>query len=66
MGERSATDIEVFSDLWIDVAEAKEEAPERISAVHGGNSVPSVTGILTRDIALTQFSRAPMWLLDLD
>ena len=62
----TATDIEIFSDLWIDVAEAKDEASERISAVHGGNSVRSVAGILTRDMSLTQFSRAPMWLLGLD
>ena len=60
------TDVETFADLWTDIAEAKEVADERISAIHDGCSVRSVAKILSRDISLTQFARAPMWLLGLD
>ena len=59
-------DVEVFSDLWSDVAEAKDDAGFRISAMTGAASVRRVGEILSRDMSLTQFSRAPMWLLGLD
>ena len=58
-------DVETFSDLWIDVAEAKDEAEARISEMPNDGSVRSVAGILSRDVSLTQFSRTPMWLLGL-
>ena len=59
-------DIETFRDLWIDVEEARHEAERRISAIQGGGSVRAVTKILAHDVTLTQFTRAPMWLLGLD
>ena len=62
----TAADIENFSDLWNDVAEAKEEADRRISSLGGESSVQAVGGILAQYMPLTQFSRAPMWLLGLD
>ena len=62
----SPDDIEVFSDLWIDVGEAKEEAHTRLSAMRGQPSVRPVAQVLARDVSLTQFSRAQMWLLGLD
>lgn len=62
----TAADIETFSDLWNDVAEAKDEADERISSLQGEGSVQAVGGILAQYVPLTQFSRAPMWLLGLD
>jgi len=58
--------LEVFSDLWNEVAEAKDEADFRISAITGEASVRRIGEILSRDISLTQFSRAPMWLLGFD
>ena len=62
----AAADIESFSDLWSDVAEAKDKADARLSAIQGEESVQAVAGILAQDLSLTQFSRAPMWLLGLD
>lgn len=62
----TTSSIETFADLWIDVAEAKNEVDARISALQGAVSVRSVSGILAHDVSLTQFSRAPMWLLGLD
>ena len=62
----SPVDIESFSDLWIDVYEAKEEAHTQLSAFQGQPSARAVAKILARDVSLTQFSRAPMWLLGLD
>ena len=56
-------DIETFSDLWTDVADARDKAG---AAIRGQGSVQSVAGILAQDVSLTQFSRAPMWLLGLD
>ncbi len=62
----SAADIETLSDLWIEVAEARDAAGARISSAPGSGSVHTVSGILSREVSLTQFSRAPMWLLGLD
>ena len=59
-------DIEMFSDLWSDVGDAKDDAEARLSAFQGGVSVRAANQILDRNPALTQFARAPMWLLGLD
>ena len=62
----SPTEIEMFSDLWVDVADAIDEAETDVFAMGDGASVHAVSGILSRELPLTQFSRAPMWLLGLD
>ncbi len=59
-------DVEDFSDLWTDVAEARDEADAEISAVKGESSVRVVSQTLARDVSLTQFSRVPMWLLSIE
>ena len=59
-------DIESFSDLWTDVDDAKEEAHSRLSVLSSEPSVKTVATILAQNASLTQFSRAPMWLLGLD
>ena len=59
-------DIETFSDLWSDVSDAKDDAEARLAARPDGVSVRTAAQILDRDPPLTQFSRAPMWLLGLD
>ena len=56
-------DVEAFSDLWTDVDDAIYETRERMAVVPTGASVHAVSGILAREVSLTQFSRAPMWLL---
>ena len=62
----NATDIETFSDLWTDVDEAMEYAHTQISSIEGELSVRAVTEIIAQEVSLTQFSRAPLWLLGLD
>ena len=62
----NSDDIETFSDLWVDVSEAMEAAYAQISSIQGDRSVRVVAEILARNVSLTQFSRAPMWLLGLD
>ena len=62
----SPTEIEMFSDLWVDVADAIDEAETDVLAMNDHASVHAVSGILSRELPLTQFSRAPMWLLGLD
>lgn len=59
-------DIEEFRDLWIDVEESRDEVEVTISDIQGVPSVKDVAKIFVRDLALTQFTRAPMWLLGLD
>ncbi len=59
-------DYQSFSDLWTDVDDAIETADDLASALQGVGSVYGYSRILSRDIALTQFSRAPLWLLGLD
>ena len=55
-----------FLNLWSDVSAAWEEADELISALPPESSVRTVSDILSRDMTLTQFSRAPLWLLRLE
>ena len=60
------SDIETFRDLWEDVSDARDLAEEELSRGQAQPSVRRVASVLGRDVALTQFSRAPMWLLGLD
>ena len=62
----NGSDVETFADLWIDVENAIDRANEELSNLQGGCTVRDVAKILTRDMSLTQFSRAPMWLLGLE
>ena len=57
---------EDFLGLWTDVADAKELADGLIEDLPKGSSVRAVSNVLCGDMTLTQFSRAPLWLLDLD
>lgn len=59
-------EVDRLSDLWADVADAMDEAEERVSGLADGGSVHAVSSILSRNVSLTQFTRAPMWLLGLD
>ena len=58
--------VDSFSELWLDVSDAIDEAEDRVSALLGSTSVHGVSQILLENPPLTQFSRAPLWLLDLD
>lgn len=62
----SPDEIENFTDMWTDVSEARESAVEQMSEIAGLSSVQKVQRIIEQRGALTQFSRAPMWLLELD
>ena len=62
----SPADIDTFTDLWANVAEAKDEADVRLSSIQNELSVRTVANVLSQDVSLTQFSRASMWLLGLD
>ena len=59
----SSGDIDAFADLWRDVEEAIGQARERMAAIPNGTSVHAVSRVLSREVSLTQFSRAPLWLL---
>ena len=59
-------DYAIFPDLWNDVSDARDEAIEEISTIAEPGSVREVSTVLAGHVSLTQFSRAPMWLLDLD
>ena len=59
-------DVDTFADLWRDVADAKDEAERLVSTMQHQVSVYTISGILGRYVPLTQFSRAPMWLLQID
>ena len=60
-------DTDELSDLWADVERAIEDAEGAVSQVPDGeDSVHAISAILSRDPRLTQFSRAPLWLLGLD
>ena len=57
--------VDEFSDLWADVVDAIEIAEASVD-VSEGESVRQVSAILSREVPLTQFARAPLWLLGLD
>lgn len=56
-------DIDAFADLWRDVEEAIGQARERMAASPNDTSMYAVSRVLSREVSLTQFSRAPLWLL---
>ena len=59
-------DYEAFADLWDDVSGAHDEANQSLDRIRGTESVKSVSSILTKQMPLTQYSRALFWLIDLD
>ena len=59
-------DSESLSDLWTEVGDSKDAAEDTIASFAGHRSVAYVSGVVTEHLSLTQFSRAPMWLLGLD
>ncbi len=59
----SSGELDAFADLWRDVEEAISQARERMAAIPNGTSVYAVSRVLSREVSLTQFSRAPLWLL---
>ena len=62
----ATSDFATFPDLWTDVAEARDEADDRVAQIQDPSRVKSVVNILSGYPPLTQFTRAPLWLLDLD
>ncbi len=61
-----ADDIDQLADLWDDVRDAIDEVEPRLSAAPLQSSVEFVAGCLAGKNSLTQFTRAPLWLLNLD
>ena len=59
-------DFDLFSDLWNDVSDARDDARVEISNIEEPGTVREIGAILAGHISLTQFTRAPMWLLELD
>ncbi len=59
-------DFDPFSDLWDDVSDARDEAETEISKLNQPTTVKEIGTILAGHVSLTQFSRAPMWLMELD
>ena len=62
----NADEIDQFADLWDDVRDAIGEAEIRLSAKPQQPSVQFIAECLTGNNFLTQFTRAPLWLLNLD
>ena len=58
-------DVESFADLWADVEDALADEKIRSVPDRPDASPRLVSGILAPHVALTQFSRAGLWLLDL-
>ena len=48
------------------MAEARDEADDRVAQMQDPSRVKPVVNILSGYPPLTQFTRAPLWLLDLD
>ena len=59
-------DYQTLSDLWWDVEDAVDRATNLLSLNQEPATVRSYSRILCGDVALTQFSRASLWLLGLD
>ena len=62
----NADDIDQLADLWVDVREALDEAELYLTEATAQEPVRSIVGCLVDRVSLTQFSRAPLWLLNLD
>ena len=60
------TEPESFADLWEEVGYALGNVEEALESESPPRTMEKLTPILGRNVALTQFSRVPLWLLGVD
>ena len=59
-------DPDSFADLWQDVDDARGELESSLASAGTGHSMSELGQLLGRGVALTQFSRTPLWLFGVD
>lgn len=59
-------DVDSFADLWSNVDQALSDATEKLNEEPKVRTVCEATARIGRFAELTQFNRAPLWLLSLD
>lgn len=59
------TDIDSFADLWPEVDDARDDAQAKINMI-ASPKMSDLGEIFGQVVALTQYSRAPLWLLGVD
>jgi hypothetical protein len=63
---KNSTDVDSFADLWSDVDQALSVAGEKLNEEPKVKTVCEAIAAICRFPELTQFNRAPLWLLGLD
>ena len=59
-------DADPFSDLWAGVDESLSDTQDNLDLVGIPKTITEITAILSTRVPLTQYSRAPLWLLGVD
>ena len=59
-------DLDSFADLWIDVNDAREDVENSLASTGAGHTMSDLHHIIGQEVALTQFSRTPLWLFGVD
>lgn len=60
------SDVESFGDLWDGVNDARVDVENSIASFGSAYTMADLAGALGQGVALTQFSRTPLWLLGVD
>lgn len=60
------SEVDPFSNLWAEVNEALAETQMTVEQGEGEKTVREIAPLLARSMALSQFTRAPFWLLGVD
>ena len=62
----NSTEPDSFSDLWSDVVDDLDESERELNSPKSSGTMHDLNQILGSKVALTQFSRVPLWLLGMD
>ena len=60
------TELESFSDLWAEVDDARVDTETALGANSSPKTMAEISQIFGRSVAITQYSRVPLWLLGVD
>ena len=62
----SGAEPDSFAELWGEVDYALDDVEDALGLIHPPKPMATILPIFGRNVALTQFSRVPLWLLGVD
>ena len=59
-------DLDSFADLWLEVSDARDDVENSLASAGSSHTMSDLHHIIGQEVALTQFSRTPLWLFGVD